>query len=191
MATSVYRAEPIGSLLRPAWLLDARKALRRGEVSAAGYKKIEDHAVADAIALQERCGLDVVNDGEQRRLSFLGSLVEATEGLTRTNALGKPWREDGGSVEQLRCRHGAKISQRFCTRLFNKCEPVFLAFCKRYSGQCRLDHRAALANRTCDQVFRKRRGHLCKNRDRSSRFSGNGHPVRISAKGSNIFLHPA
>ena len=101
MATFVYRAEPIGSLLRPAWLIDARKALKRGEVSAAGYKKIEDHAVADAIALQERCGLDVVNDGEQRRLSFLGSLVETTEGLTRTNALTKPWREDDGKVEQL------------------------------------------------------------------------------------------
>ena len=101
MATSVYRAEPIGSLLRPAWLIDARKALRRGELSPAGYKKIEDHAVSDAIALQERCGLDVVNDGEQRRLSFLGSLVEATEGLTRTNDLAKPWREDDGSVAQL------------------------------------------------------------------------------------------
>lgn len=101
MATSVYRAEPIGSLLRPAWLIDARKALRRGELSAASYKKIEDHAVADAIALQERCGLDVINDGEQRRLSFLGSLVEATEGLTRTADLTKPWRDNAGHAEQL------------------------------------------------------------------------------------------
>ena len=50
-------------------------------MSAAGYKKIEDRAVAEAIALQERCGLDIVNDGEQRRMSFLGSLVECTEGL--------------------------------------------------------------------------------------------------------------
>ena len=101
MAKSFYRAEPIGSLLRPAWLMDARKALKRGEVSHAGYKKIEDHAVADAIALQERCGLDVVNDGEQRRMSFLGFLVEATEGLTRTNDLAKPWRDDDGHVEHL------------------------------------------------------------------------------------------
>src|SRR5260370_809794 len=101
MTTSVYRAEPIGSLLRPAWLIDARKALRRGELSAAGYKKIEDRAVADAIALQERCGLDVVNDGEQRRLSFLGSLVETTEGLTRTSGLTKPWHDDDQHVEQL------------------------------------------------------------------------------------------
>jgi 5-methyltetrahydropteroyltriglutamate--homocysteine methyltransferase len=101
MSSSVYRAEPIGSLLRPAWLVDARKALRRGELSAAGYKKIEDRAVTDAIALQERCGLDVVNDGEQRRLSFLGSLIEITEGLTRTSGLAKPWHEDDGHVEQL------------------------------------------------------------------------------------------
>jgi 5-methyltetrahydropteroyltriglutamate--homocysteine methyltransferase len=101
MSTSIYRAETIGSLLRPAWLIDARKALRRGELSAAGYKKIEDRAVVEAIALQERCGLDVINDGEQRRLSFLGSLVEITEGLTRTSTLGKPWRRDDGNVEEL------------------------------------------------------------------------------------------
>src|ERR1700691_3809428 len=100
MSKSVFRADTIGSLLRPVWLIDARKALRRGELSIAAYKKIEDRAVAEAIALQERCGLDVVNDGEQRRLSFLGSLVETTEGLTRTNSLAKPWREDNGNVEQ-------------------------------------------------------------------------------------------
>ena len=101
MSTSIYRAETIGSLLRPAWLIDARKALRRGELSAAGYKKIEDRAGTEAIALQERCGLDVINDGEQRRLSFLGSLVEITEGLTRTSTLAKPWRRDDGNVEEL------------------------------------------------------------------------------------------
>ena len=95
------RAEPIGSLLRPAWLIEARRAMRRGEMSAAAFKTVEDRAVDDALALQERCGLDVVNDGEQRRLSFLGSLIEITEGLTRTSKLTKPWQSADGSVEQL------------------------------------------------------------------------------------------
>jgi len=49
----------------------------------------------------ERAGLDVVNDGEQRRLSFLGSLVETTEGLSRTSGLTKPWHDDDQHVEQL------------------------------------------------------------------------------------------
>ena len=75
MAGNVYRAQPIGSLLRPAWLRDAKRAVRKGEMSAAEFKRIEDRAVDEALALQERTGLDVVNDGEQRRLSFLGSLI--------------------------------------------------------------------------------------------------------------------
>lgn len=97
----LFRAEPIGSLLRPAWLTDARRRMRRGELSVAGFKQFEDRAVDEAIALQERCGLSVVNDGEQRRLSFLGSLIETTEGLTRTTGLTKPWRTDAGTVAQL------------------------------------------------------------------------------------------
>lgn len=101
MTNSVFRAEPIGSMLRPGWLTDARRRMRRGEISAAAFKRIEDRAVDEAIALQENAGLAVVNDGEQRRLSFLGSLVETTEGLTRTAGLTKPWRTDAGSVEQL------------------------------------------------------------------------------------------
>jgi 5-methyltetrahydropteroyltriglutamate--homocysteine methyltransferase len=101
MKNSVFRAEPIGSMLRPEWLTDARRRMRRGELSAAEFKRIEDRAVDEAIALQESAGLDVVNDGEQRRLSFLGSLVETTTGLTRTSGLTKPWRTDAGSVEQL------------------------------------------------------------------------------------------
>jgi 5-methyltetrahydropteroyltriglutamate--homocysteine methyltransferase len=101
MAGNVYRAQPIGSLLRPAWLRDAKRAVRKGEMSAAEFKRIEDRAVDEALALQERTGLDVVNDGEQRRLSFLGSLIETTEGLSRTSGLTKPWRDDGQHVEQL------------------------------------------------------------------------------------------
>jgi 5-methyltetrahydropteroyltriglutamate--homocysteine methyltransferase len=101
MAGNIYRAQPIGSLLRPAWLRDARRAQRKGEMPAAEFKRIEDRAVDEALALQERAGLDVVNDGEQRRLSFLGSLVETTEGLSRTPGLTKPWHDDDQHVEQL------------------------------------------------------------------------------------------
>jgi 5-methyltetrahydropteroyltriglutamate--homocysteine methyltransferase len=125
MSTSFFRADTIGSLLRPAWLIEARKALRRGELSVAGYKKFEDRAVAEAIALQERCGLDVVNDGEQRRLSFLGSLVETTEGLTRTTALTKPWREDDGGVEQLTL--GLAVTGRLRRRRSLVCEEFTFA----------------------------------------------------------------
>jgi len=60
---AIYRAQTIGSMLRPAALRDARRPFRRGELSVAAFKRIEDRAVADAIALQERVGLEVVGDG--------------------------------------------------------------------------------------------------------------------------------
>lgn len=95
------RADTIGSMLRPAELRAARRSYRKGEISAPEFKQIEDRAVDSAIAMQERCGLDVVTDGEQRRASFLGALLEGTEGLTRSDDVLKPWHEQDGSVSQL------------------------------------------------------------------------------------------
>lgn len=95
------RAETIGSLLRPAELRAARRSYRRGELTASAFKAIEDRAVDAALDLQQRCGLDVVTDGEQRRASFLGALLEATEGLTRSDEVLKPWHEPDGSVSNL------------------------------------------------------------------------------------------
>ena len=101
MKTTIYRAETIGSMLRPAALRDARRALRRRTISAAAFKRIEDDAVDAAIAQQETAGLDVVTDGEQRRASFLGALLEGTEGLSRSDDVTKPWHEPDGTVSQL------------------------------------------------------------------------------------------
>ncbi|HZO82348.1 MAG TPA: cobalamin-independent methionine synthase II family protein [Candidatus Binataceae bacterium] len=101
MSPRIYRSQPIGSLLRPAYLREARRALRNGETSAAQYKRVEDRAVDEALALQEAAGLDVINDGEQRRLSFLGSLLDACVGLSRSAAVTQPWHEDDGRVVSL------------------------------------------------------------------------------------------
>ncbi len=76
-----YRADVVGSLLRPDYLLRAREALAAGQLAAPEFKRIEDRAVDEAIALQERAGLDVVTDGEMRRDLFLSQLVQATEGF--------------------------------------------------------------------------------------------------------------
>ena len=101
MANTIYRAQTIGSMLRPAALREARRAVRSGAVSAAEFKRIEDKAVDEALAAQERAGIDLVTDGEQRRASFLGSLIETTVGLSRDLSLTKPWREDDGNVTEL------------------------------------------------------------------------------------------
>jgi methionine synthase II (cobalamin-independent) len=101
MGSAIYRAHTIGSMLRPAFLRDARHALRQGVISPAQFKRIEDRAVDHALAIQERVGIDLVTDGEQRRASFLGSLLETTEGLSRDLSITKPWHDDEERVTEL------------------------------------------------------------------------------------------
>jgi len=75
------RADVVGSLLRPTTLLAAREAFERGELSRDDLDSAEDRAVDEALALQEEAGLDVVTDGEMRRLSFQSQLPEAVDGF--------------------------------------------------------------------------------------------------------------
>ena len=77
-----YHADVIGSLLRPRYLSEARAALAGGRMSNEEFKRIEDRAVDQAIAMQEGCGLDVINDGELRRFSFLDHLLGDMEGVS-------------------------------------------------------------------------------------------------------------
>jgi 5-methyltetrahydropteroyltriglutamate--homocysteine methyltransferase len=65
-----FRAEHIGSLLRPAALLEQRGKLARGEIDRAALTAAEDQAIKDALALQERAGLKFATDGEFRRRSY-------------------------------------------------------------------------------------------------------------------------
>ncbi len=75
------RSDVVGSLLRPPELLDARERFERGELAPADFKRVEDAAVDDALRLQEEAGLDVVTDGEMRRLSFQSQMTEAVDGF--------------------------------------------------------------------------------------------------------------
>jgi len=75
------RSDVVGSLLRPPGLLDARERFERGELAPADFKRVEDAAVDDALRLQEEAGLDVVTDGEMRRLSFQSQMTEAVDGF--------------------------------------------------------------------------------------------------------------
>ena len=99
---TMYRSEGIGSLLRPQYLSDARDRFERGELAAADFKKIEDRAVDEAIALQESAGLDVVTDGEQRRYAFFGHLVEAFDGFDKFGGWAIPFRDESGAEETIK-----------------------------------------------------------------------------------------
>ena len=77
----VYHSGVIGSLLRPNYLSQARAAHESGQLSAPDFKRIEDRAVDQVIAMQEGVGLDVITDGEFRRFSFLDQIIGELEGV--------------------------------------------------------------------------------------------------------------
>ena len=70
MQTPPYRADHIGSLLRPAALLDLRRKARMGQVTPDALRAAEDAAIRDAVGLQARVGLRLATDGEFRRQSY-------------------------------------------------------------------------------------------------------------------------
>lgn len=91
-----YRAEVVGSLLRPPYLKDARQRHASGDLSAAAFKAIEDRAVDEAIAQQESAGIDVITDGEMRRYAFFGHLAESFEGFDREGGWAIPFVDETG-----------------------------------------------------------------------------------------------
>ncbi|MGH7964260.1 MAG: cobalamin-independent methionine synthase II family protein [Candidatus Binatia bacterium] len=87
----IYRADNIGSLLRPAYLKEARTDWEAGRLSTIEFKHLEDRAVDEGIALQEAVGLEILTDGEMRRFVFTGTLTEAVEGITPTPSPSYHW----------------------------------------------------------------------------------------------------
>jgi 5-methyltetrahydropteroyltriglutamate--homocysteine methyltransferase len=83
-----FRADHVGSLLRPPALLAAREQFAAGEITAEELRAAEDEAIRDAVAMQERVGLQSATDGEFRRASWhmdfiyeLGGVVKAQTNL--------------------------------------------------------------------------------------------------------------
>ena len=114
------RNDVVGSLLRPAKLKEARNRFDEGKISLEELRRIEDQEVRDAVALQEQVGLDVVTDGEYRRLNFQDSFGESVTGYDA----GRPSlnfyekRVEGGSplrrweIPDQGEQKGAAVSQR-------------------------------------------------------------------------------
>ncbi len=80
-----FRADHVGSLLRPAALREARIKAASGEIGAAELRAVEDAAIHDAVALQETAGLHAITDGEFRRGHYLVDFMTALDGIVPTN----------------------------------------------------------------------------------------------------------
>ncbi|HXF87584.1 MAG TPA: 5-methyltetrahydropteroyltriglutamate--homocysteine S-methyltransferase [Xanthobacteraceae bacterium] len=97
---NTIRTDVVGSLLRPQAVIDARARFDAGTLDAADLRAVEDEAVRAAVALQENVGLDVVTDGEIRRLNFQDSFGEAVEGFdaSRSTLAAYVKRVEGGTA---------------------------------------------------------------------------------------------
>jgi 5-methyltetrahydropteroyltriglutamate--homocysteine methyltransferase len=82
-----FRADHIGSLLRPKELRQAFRRHSEGKLEDAGLRAAQDKAIRDVLKLQEECGLAVVTDGEFRRVSYWEKFVRLTRGLIVKDAV--------------------------------------------------------------------------------------------------------
>jgi 5-methyltetrahydropteroyltriglutamate--homocysteine methyltransferase len=85
--TPPFRADHVGSLLRPAALHDARDRYSKGQISADELRVAEDDAIRDAVALQEDVGLALATDGEFRRESWNMDFLFELGGVRRDEQL--------------------------------------------------------------------------------------------------------
>src|SRR4051812_12440963 len=80
-----FRADHVGSLLRPEALLEARDRFAAGALDADGLREVEDNAIRDAVAMQEEIGLQAATDGEYRRTSWHMDFIYQLGGITKTD----------------------------------------------------------------------------------------------------------
>lgn len=90
MAAMHYRADQLGSLLRPAELLEGRAAYAAGRMSSEQLRDLEDTAILDALEMQRQTGIDIFTDGEYRRGTFRSSFADSVEGMVAAES-GRHW----------------------------------------------------------------------------------------------------
>jgi 5-methyltetrahydropteroyltriglutamate--homocysteine methyltransferase len=77
-----FRAEHVGSMLRPQELKNAFREFHAARMTVAAFREVQDRCIRQAVALQEEVGLQSITDGEFRRGSWFLGFVDAIEGLT-------------------------------------------------------------------------------------------------------------
>lgn len=75
-----FRADHVGSMIRPEKLLEARRARAEGKLEAEALRALEDAAIREVVAMQERVGLQAITDGEFRRNNWRDRFFERTDG---------------------------------------------------------------------------------------------------------------
>lgn len=97
-----YRADVVGSLLRPESLRRARADFDEGSITREELLAAEDDAVRQVIDRQRACGLPVVTDGELRRDIYTAPLISGAEGLENVEGRYRTWHDAQGNEQRLR-----------------------------------------------------------------------------------------
>jgi 5-methyltetrahydropteroyltriglutamate--homocysteine methyltransferase len=98
VVTPRYRAENVGSFLRPQELLAARAGHAAGKLGQEELRAVEDRAVLGAVEGQRQAGIDIYTDGEMRRGSWLTDMADAVEGFV-PDRVELVWKGPGGGRE--------------------------------------------------------------------------------------------
>jgi 5-methyltetrahydropteroyltriglutamate--homocysteine methyltransferase len=96
--TNRFRAEQVGSLLRPPELLEARAAHAEGRLTLDQLRSTEDRAILAALEKQHQIGIDVCTDGEMRRGSWLTDMADAVDGFVPQKVM-LDWKGPGAGPE--------------------------------------------------------------------------------------------
>ncbi|MGH2372791.1 MAG: cobalamin-independent methionine synthase II family protein, partial [bacterium] len=89
-----YRADQVGSFLRPSELLEAR----RDGADSQRLRAIEDRHILRVLAKQKELGFEIFTDGELRRRNFMSDLIDAVEGFDVGNEVARTWQSGGTTV---------------------------------------------------------------------------------------------
>ena len=110
-ASPPFRAEHIGSLLRPDALREGYRRLNQGEIDGDGFRAIQDGCIRDAVAMQEAAGLEVVTDGEFRRTTYISHFVDSVDGLEFAPSSFRFYGDDGTAHEFVAPRAVGKLNR--------------------------------------------------------------------------------
>jgi 5-methyltetrahydropteroyltriglutamate--homocysteine methyltransferase len=94
-----FRADHVGSLLRPRRVLDARERAARKEIGASELRAIEDEAIREVVKKQEAIGLQSVTDGEFRRTSFHVDFLQKLQGVIVSGGLSTHYHRKDGDLD--------------------------------------------------------------------------------------------
>ncbi|UZK65194.1 5-methyltetrahydropteroyltriglutamate--homocysteine S-methyltransferase [Sphingomonas sp. M1-B02] len=96
MPNPPFRADHVGSFLRPPALIEARSALKAGTIDAAALRAVEDTAIRDVVAMQESLGFKGITDGEFRRTYFHTDFLLQLDGVDEAGGTQVKFHQHGG-----------------------------------------------------------------------------------------------